>query len=110
MNQKSYILELQRLVDSLPPELRKPFLQTYSGRIKDPALALALSGCLGIFGADRFYAGHLKTAIVKLITLGGLGLLSLIDLLSIGGEVRDANMKIARELKSTFMSNPRPLA
>jgi hypothetical protein len=36
---------------------------------------------LGIVGADRFYLGKTGTAIAKLVTLGGLGIWSLIDLI-----------------------------
>ena len=40
-----------------------------------------LSWLLGGLGADRFYLGKIGTGILKLITLGGLGLWSLIDLI-----------------------------
>jgi len=36
---------------------------------------------LGMFGGDRFYLGKVGTAILKLITLGGLGLWWAIDLI-----------------------------
>ena len=40
-----------------------------------------LGWLLGSLGADRFYLGKIGTAIVKLITLGGLGIWALIDLI-----------------------------
>lgn len=40
-----------------------------------------LAWLLGSFGADRFYLGKIGTAILKLVTLGGLGVWALIDLL-----------------------------
>lgn len=40
-----------------------------------------LGWLLGSFGADRFYLGKIGTAIAKLVTLGGLGIWALIDLI-----------------------------
>lgn len=40
-----------------------------------------LSMLLGMFGVDRFYLGKIGTAVIKLVTLGGLGIWALIDLI-----------------------------
>jgi len=46
---------------------------------------------LGVFGAHRFYAGRLFTAVLQLLTLGGLGIWMLADfLIIIFGEFSDA--------------------
>ncbi len=45
---------------------------------------------LGFWGADRFYLGKIGTAIAKLVTLGGLGVWVLVDLiLVLAGAQRD---------------------
>ena len=46
-------------------------------------VALLLSILIGGLGIDRFYLGYIGTGILKLITLGGLGIWWLIDLILI---------------------------
>lgn len=50
---------------------------------KNYLVALLLAYFMGIFGADRFYLGRTKTAIIKLVTLGGLGVWAVADVLRI---------------------------
>jgi len=62
-----------------PPVSQKSFVATW-----------LLSWFLGFFGVDRFYLGKVGTGILKLLTLGGLGLWYLIDvILVLAGAARD---------------------
>ena len=57
---------------------------------KSLVVALILSIFFGTLGIDRFYLGKIGTGILKLITLGGLGIWSLIDIILIAtGTMRD---------------------
>lgn len=53
--------------------------------------AWLLSWLVGVFGVDRFYLGKVGTGIVKLVTLGGLGIWWLVDLIiTLTGNATDA--------------------
>jgi hypothetical protein len=57
---------------------------------KEWVVALLLSFFIGYLGVDRFYLGQTWLGILKLVTLGGLGIWWLIDLISIAtGSMRD---------------------
>lgn len=53
------------------------------GSEKSGIVCLLLLLFLGWFGAHRFYAGKVGTAILFIITAGGLGIWALIDLIMI---------------------------
>ncbi len=54
-----------------------------------------LAAILGVFGAHRFYVGRTKSAILMPLTIGGLGLWYLYDLIVIAsGAFRDAEGRL----------------
>ena len=48
---------------------------------KSYMVALILSVFVGGLGIDRFYVGHVGLGVVKLLTMGGLGIWWVIDLI-----------------------------
>ena len=52
-----------------------------SDKLLLPAFVLCL--LLGVFGAHRFYVGKIGTGILQILTFGGMGIWSLIDLVVI---------------------------
>ncbi len=60
-------------------------------QLKDPTTALIISLFGGGLGIDRFYIGDTGLGIAKLLTLGGCGLWSLIDLFLISKATRKKN-------------------
>ena len=59
---------------------------------KDWTTLLILSLLLGWLGVDRFYAGYSGLGVLKLLTLGGCGIWSLIDIILVAiGNFTDAD-------------------
>jgi hypothetical protein len=65
------------------------------------AVALALAAVLGPFGGHRFYVGKNGTGALMAITLGGMGLWWLYDVILIGtGSFRDAEGRLVARWES----------
>ena len=89
MNRRAYLGELLAVIDSIPNEKRSMFVATFQEREKNPVVAFGLNAFLGTLGADRFYLGQTALGIVKLITLGGVGIWVFIDYFLVAGIARE---------------------
>ena len=59
---------------------------------KDWLVTLLLCLFLGTLGIHRFYTGHMLIGVLQLVTLGGCGIWTLVDLIMIAmGNYTDAN-------------------
>lgn len=76
--------EIKELAEICPKcGVRQPSVGKSSGNSTVGIITLVLCLFLGYLGAHRFYNGHIGTGILQLITLGGFGIWTLIDLIMI---------------------------
>lgn len=66
----------------------------YDNEKKSEGVAYALWFFLGALGGHRFYAGNIGMGVAMLLTLGGLGVWTLIDVLFIGEAIKRHNRGI----------------
>lgn len=74
----------------------------YDNQKKTPGIAYALWFFLGGLGGHRFYAGDIGYAIGMLLTLGGLGVWTLIDVFLIGKRIRTINTQKREEIMESY--------
>jgi hypothetical protein len=72
-------------------------LESFETSDKSRGVALALAAILGPFGGHRFYVGKTGTGVLMALTVGGVGLWYLYDLILIAsGSFRDARGRLLR--------------
>jgi TM2 domain-containing membrane protein YozV len=74
------------------------FSSQFDSSKKDPGTMLVLSVLFGSLGVDRFMLGDTGMGILKLLTFGGCGILTIIDWFSVKGRTHDFNRKKANEI------------
>jgi TM2 domain-containing membrane protein YozV len=94
------MIEQQMMAKDLSPEQRMLFNSQLSSSLKDRNTVLILSVILGGWGVDRFFVGDMGMGLLKLFTLGGCGILWLIDLFLIRDRTDEFNRNKAHEILS----------
>ncbi|AEV34641.1 protein containing TM2 domain [Pseudovibrio sp. FO-BEG1] len=97
MNKANYFMQLKTIRDNVAEDKQSDFDVMFAGKEKNPTVALVLGLFLGSLGIDRFYTGQIGLGILKLITLGALGIWTLIDWFLIMGAARNKNIQLATE-------------
>lgn len=67
------------------------FIQVQSVELKDPTVLLLVSIFLGSLGIDRFMIGEMGMGLLKLLTCGLCGILTIIDWFTIQQKTRERN-------------------
>lgn len=91
-NQKYFPAEkIMYLKDKLKSMDEEKFSLVSTIELKDPTTVLLVSIFLGSLGIDRFMIGDTGIGILKLLTLGVCGILTIVDWFTISKKTKDLN-------------------
>ena len=100
------IVDIKREIEPLDDtELEELILTDY----KKVNTSLFLSAFLGMFGLDRLYIGDKKLGIVKLLTLGGLGIWWIVDFFHIAERTKEKNLETYRAKVKTMLEHDKKI-
>lgn len=85
---------------SLTSEQLQLLASEMSKKQKTGGIAWLLWFFTGGIGGHRFYLGRTGTGVAMLLTLGGLGIWTLVDLFLLSSMIRDTNEKVENEIIS----------
>lgn len=98
MNRYIYEAELMEMAASLDDKDRDKFIRIFQSSTKNPLALFGWNVWLGWLGIDRFIVGDILLGVLKLLTLGGLGIWQIVDCFLIGNRTRTKNMELADQL------------
>lgn len=84
--------QIPMLRDLLLKTDESKWLMLQTIQLKDPTIVLIVSLLGGSLGIDRFYIGDTGLGVLKLITCGGFGIWTIVDLFLIMSATRTKNM------------------
>ena len=89
--------KIMYLKDKMKMMDKKRLSGIYTLKMTNPRYVFIVSVFPGIFGVDRFLIGDKHIGLLKLLTLGGCGILLVTDWLTIAETVRDLNFNVILE-------------
>jgi TM2 domain-containing membrane protein YozV len=87
------IIQIPFIKDRLEKVDESKWVIIQSLDLKDPTIMLIISIFLGCFGIDRILLGQAGLGVLKLITLGGCGIWTIIDWFTVYDATKDRNFK-----------------
>ena len=106
MNRYRYDRELIEMAASLSEADRFKFMDIVQNETLNPVVMFGWNMWLGFLGIDRFLVGDILAGILKLLTMGGLGLWVIIDCFLIGNRTREVNMNKIRDIYDFVRAHP----
>jgi len=106
MNRLLYRNEIFNMANALDEPDRRQFFDEFSAVEKNPVILFGFNMWLGFLGIDRFVVGDVLLGILKLITLGGLGIWQIVDCFLIGNRTRTVNLKKAYKIHTRISGFP----
>ena len=106
MNRYRYDRELIEMAASLSEADRFKFMDIVQNETLNPVVMFGWNMWLGGLGIDRFLVGDILAGILKLLTLGGLGIWVIIDCFLIGNRTREVNMIKIRDIYDFVRAHP----
>lgn len=106
MNRYRYDRELIEMAASLSEADRYKFMDIVQNETLNPVVIFGWNMWLGGLGIDRFLVGDILAGILKLLTLGGLGIWVIVDCFLIGNRTREVNMMKIRDIYNFVRAHP----
>lgn len=100
MNNNAYHRQLLTIFATIAEDKRDRFIGNFAEQARNPTIILGYNIWLGVLGVDRFALGDTLLGVLKLVTLGGLGVWNFIDHFLVGGIARDKNIELAKSIAS----------
>ena len=91
-------MEQAMLTKELTDQQKMLFSTQFDSVKKDPGTMLVLAILVGAFGVDRFMLGDMGMGILKMLTLGLCGILTVIDWFTVKDRTSEFNRKKAQEI------------